>query len=260
MLPKIAKRIGLAAGSFVALLGVEIYLAYTREYLPTEPALELGGTFGPANGEPLNFVVLGDSTAAGLGAGHPRHAYATVLSQRLAEKGLRVSLTALGVSGARARDLLEEQLPLALAAEPDLVFIGIGANDVTHVTPLRSIQSDMEEILDTVIATGAAVAVAGAPDMRAAAWLEPLRSIVGRRGRQVTERIEAVAHARDVPVVPLAKLAGPYFASDPEDAYATDDFHPGPGGYRAWADAIYPALEEALDQGPLIPDVSMHDA
>ena len=247
MFRKVLRALAVVVGSFAVLLGVEIYLAYTREYLPTAPALELGGSFGPRDGKPLNFVVLGDSTAAGLGAGSAEHAYASVLSERLGGRGWRVELTALGVSGARVKDVLEEQTPLAEAENADLVFVGIGANDATHLTSLASIRRDMSAILDRLLKTGATVVVAGPPDMRAHAWLEPLRSIVGWRGRQIADAIERVADRHGVPVVPLAELAGPYFASNPEDAYASDDFHPGPGGYRAWADAIFPVLLEALE-------------
>ena len=232
---------------FAVLLGAEIYLAYTREYLPTAPALELGGTFGEPDARPLRFTVLGDSTAAGLGAGSPDRAYASVLSRRLAKRDWRVELTAFGVSGARVHDLLVDQVPKAIASEPDLVFVGIGANDVSHVTPISRVQEDMGRTLDALMATGAVVVVAGPPDMRAAAWLEPLRSLAGWRGRQVAAAIKEVALERGVPVVPLAEKAAPYFASDPEDAYASDMFHPGPGGYRAWADAIFPVLIDALE-------------
>lgn len=245
---KITRGFALLAAAFAALLGVEIYLAYTREYLPTAPPLELGGTFGPPDGKPLRFVVLGDSTAAGLGAGSPRDAYATVLSERLAERGWRVDLTAYGVSGARVRDVAFEQVPLAVDAHPDLVFVGIGANDVTHLTPLSAVERDMADALDALAGTGAVVVIAGPPDMRAAAWMEPLRSLAGWRGRLVAGRIGDVARDRDVRVVPLAELAAPYFASNPDDAYAPDDFHPGPGGYRAWADAIFPVLIGALER------------
>jgi lysophospholipase L1-like esterase len=234
-------------GSLVLLILVEVGLAYTRDYLPTEPAMQLGGTFGSSDGRPLRFVVLGDSTAAGLGAGSPEHAYATVLSERLASDGYRVELLAYGISGARTRDVAEEQVEMAIDADPDLVFIGIGANDSTHLTSLSDVARHMDRALGDLERTDATVVVAGPPDMRAHAWLEPLRSIVGWRGRQVAARIEAVAEAHGIATVPLAEQAGPYFAAHPEDAYGADDFHPGPGGYRAWADAIYPVLVRALD-------------
>jgi lysophospholipase L1-like esterase len=248
MLRKVLSWVGIVLGAFAVVLGVEVFLAYTREYLPTSPALELGGTFGPRDGRPLTFVVLGDSTAAGLGAGSAEHAYATVLSERLGRRGWKIDLLAHGESGARVKDVLVEQTPIAVRAEADLVFVGIGANDATHLTSLDRIEEDMAATLDRLLGTGATVVVAGPPDMRAHAWLEPLRSLVGWRGRQVAAAIEDVAVERGVPVVPLAELAGPYFASNPEDAYASDDFHPGPGGYRAWADAIFPVLVEALEE------------
>ncbi len=244
---KAGKALAAVVGAFGALLGVEIYLAYSREYLPTAPALELDGTFGPRDGRPLRFVVLGDSTAAGLGAGSPEFAYASLLSERLADRGWRVDLTAYGMSGARVGDVLADQVPRAVEADPDLVFIGIGANDVTHLTSLGDVKRDMGTALDALAATDAVVVVAGPPDMRAAAWMEPLRSLAGWRGRRVAEAIETVARERGVPIVPLAEKAAPYFASNPEDAYASDMFHPGPGGYRAWADAIFPVLMDALE-------------
>lgn len=229
-----------------ALLGVEIGLALRRTYLPSSPALKLGGSFGPHKGRPLTFVVLGDSTAAGLGAGDPKDAYATDLARRFAADGRRVKLVAFGVSGARIHDVLTDQVPEAVNADPDLVFVGIGANDVTHLTSLGSIQDDTRAILEKLNATGATVVLAGPPDMRARAWLEPLRTLAGWRGRQVAAAMAAVAHEEDVPIVPLAEKTGPFFAAHPDTAYAADDFHPGPAGYRAWADAIYPVLAAAL--------------
>jgi lysophospholipase L1-like esterase len=247
MLKRVARWIALVVLAFAALLGFEIYLAWTREYLPTSPAMKLGGRFGSGTGRPLRFVVLGDSTAAGLGASGPDHAYPTVLARRLAEDGWDVDLQAFGVSGARIEDVLEDQVPPAARAEPDLIFVGIGANDVTHLTSLDEVRSDFGLLLDRLLDTGAALAVAGPPDMRAAAWLEPLRSMAGLRGRQVASAMREVAEERGVPVVPLAEEAGPYFASNPEEAYGGDEFHPGDGGYRAWADAIFPVLVEALN-------------
>lgn len=232
--------------ALIAMVGLEIVLALRREYLPTEPALEIGGTYGEPEDPALTFVVLGDSTAAGVGAGDPDRAYATLLAKRIAAEGHRVKLVALGVSGARIHDVLQDQVPLASQARPDLVFVGIGANDVTHLTPLDEVKADASELVERLRSTGAEVVIAGAPDMRAAAWYEPLRSLAGWRGRAVAAAVEEGGRAAGATTVPLAERTGPYFARDPEDAYGDDDFHPGPGGYRAWADAIYPELQPLL--------------
>lgn len=232
--------------SVVVVIGIEIFLAWRREYLATEPAFVIGSTTGPEDGPPLRFVVLGDSTAAGLGASGPEHSYASVLADRLGELGWRVEITGLGVSGARTADLLGEQLQRAQELDPDLIFVGIGANDATHLTDLDDVRKDATELFRSLKETGAQLVVAGAPDMRADAFYEPLRSLAGWRGTQVTEAITKAGRSVGVPVVPLAKLTRPYFAAGGEEAYGGDDFHPGNGGYRAWADAIFPYLQEAV--------------
>lgn len=229
-----------------ALLGVEVAAAMRRTYLPTEPVFVIGGTYGDDDGRPLRFVVLGDSTAAGLGARTPDRSYPVLLAQMLAGDGYRVELTGLGVSGARVADVLAEQVPEAVELRPDLVFVCIGANDATHVTPLSAIRDPMDEVFARLAAAGATVVGSGIPDMRADAFMEPLRTIVGWRGREVTGEIRKAAEANGVPVVALAEGTGPFFADDPEAAYSEDMFHPGPGGYRRWAETIYPVLRDAL--------------
>jgi lysophospholipase L1-like esterase len=246
----VLRRLGLAVGgatlAFSLLLVVEIFHVMRKEFLPTEPALDIRGTYGPEDGRPLSFMVLGDSTAAGLGAGAEELSYPVRLAERLGRDGFRVTLTGVGISGARTGDVLREQVPLVERGQPDLVFVGIGANDVIHMTPLSRVRRDMTSVLERLVSSAGAVVAGGVPDMRAAAFPEPLRSIVGWRGREVTGEIQRAAATAGVRVVPIAEGAGPYFIEDPEDAYAEDWFHPGPGGYRRWASVIYPYLSDAL--------------
>lgn len=242
-----ARTVLLLAGATALVAGGEVVAALRREYLPTSPALEIGGAFGPEGGAQLRFAVLGDSTAAGVGAGSPGLSYPALLAERLGRDGYRVALIDLGLSGARVADLPRDQAPRAAAMAPDLVLVVMGANDVTHVTPLRSVRRDMRAALRLLAATGPRVVVTGVPDMRARAFLQPLRTLAGWRGKAVSRAIEGVAREAAVPFVPLAELTGHFFEEDPDGHYSADGFHPGPGGYARWADAISPALFEALD-------------
>lgn len=247
VIKRAAVGIGCALVATAGLLGVEIYLALHRDFLPTSPALVIEGTYGPPAAQELRFVVLGDSTAAGVGAGSETAAYPTLLAEALAREGRRVHLTGIGVSGARVADVLSDQVPRAIELDPDLIFVGIGANDATHLTSLGDVERDMRSTIDALQThTSAVLVVAGAPDMRATAFLEPLRSIVGWRGARVAETIEEVARDAGVPAVPLAERTAPYFVADPEEHYSPDDFHPGAAGYARWAGAILPVLEAAL--------------
>lgn len=246
MLKRALFSLALVLLSLGAIVGAEIVIAARREYLPTEPALEIGGRWGPATGRPLKLVVLGDSTAAGVGAEKSDRSYPAQLAARLGQDGYRVSLSALGVSGARTGDVLREQVPHAEGLDPDLVFVGIGANDAIHVTPIDSVRSDMEEVLRRLRATGAAVVVAGAPDMHIEGFLEPLRSLSAWRGRMVEDAITSVARSQGVPVVPLRAVAGPRFAANPRLYNSADRLHPSAAGYDVWVDAILPVVRGAL--------------
>src|SRR5947199_225910 len=108
----------LVVGVAGATLALEVVMALRRDYIRTAPAAEIGGTFGPPNGaygQPLRFAVLGDSTAAGLGAGSAGRSYPVLLARRLGDAGFRVELIDLGVSGARTADVAATQAPRAAA-------------------------------------------------------------------------------------------------------------------------------------------------
>lgn len=246
MLKRVFVWLLVSAALLVAMIGVEIVVALRRDYLPTEPVLEIDGVFGD-QGPLRTVVVLGDSTGAGVGAGSAENAYATVIAERLAEEtNARIRLVGLAVSGARVAGVLEEQVPAALNEKADVYFVAIGANDVTHLTSLESVRDGIADIVSRLGSDGVPVVVAGAPDMRAPAWAEPLRSIAGWRGRAVTDATEEAARAEGATIVPLAKRTRDYFMTEPEAAYSDDLFHPGPGGYARWAEAIYPELQVAL--------------
>ena len=248
MLKRVLVWLLVSAALLAVMIGVEIVLALRREYLPTEPALEIGGVFGD-EGPIRTLVVLGDSTSAGVGAGGADDAYATVMAERLArESGARVRLVGLGVSGARVADVLEEQVPIALERYADAYLVAIGANDVTHLTSLDSVSDGIGRIVKQLGAEGVPVVVAGAPDMRAPAFLEPLRSIAGMRGDAVTAATEEAARAAGAAIVPLAERTRTYFMEHREAAYSDDLFHPGPGGYERWAEAMFPEVKAALSR------------
>ncbi len=249
MLKRVIVSLLLAVVTLAAMIGVEIVLAMRREYLPTEPRLEVEGTFvsGGSGDRQLRFIVLGDSTAAGVGASDAAHAYPSLLGERLSGMGYEVRMTSLGISGARVADLVADQLAPAAETDPDLVLIAIGANDVIHLSSIDEVRSGVAEAIERMKATGAIVVVAGAPDMRAAAFYEPLRSLAGWRGRSVSDAIEEAAEDAGVPFVPLARLTYPFFEEAPDTHNSADKFHPGDEGYRRWADAIYPYLERAIE-------------
>ena len=78
------------------------------------------------------FTVLGDSSAVGLGVERAAETPGVLIAAALAELAERpVRLVRLAVSGAESPPSSTEQVDKALAEQPDVALIMIGANDVT---------------------------------------------------------------------------------------------------------------------------------
>ena len=88
----------LGAGALATTLAAEVMAARRHQFVPSQPPLEISGTIGPEDGEPLTLVVLGDSSVAGVGADAAEDTLTYGVAKALSDQ-YRVSLHALGVSG-----------------------------------------------------------------------------------------------------------------------------------------------------------------
>jgi lysophospholipase L1-like esterase len=228
-----------------AALAVEALVAARRNYASADSAPALEGTFGGSDAAPLRLVVLGDSTAAGVGVTRTAHTVGGRLATLLAATGREVELDGVGVSGSRAADLHTQVSRALLHGRPDVAVVLVGANDATHLTSLHRIERDLGAVVARLRAAGVAVVVGTCPDMGAVrAFAQPLREIAAWSGRRVGEtQREVVRRAGGVPV-DLAARTGPVFRADP-GTLSEDQFHPSADGYDLWALALYPAVYDA---------------
>ncbi len=157
-----------------------------------------------------------------------------------------VCLLSLAVGGSRVRDVLAGQVPDALALEPHLAVVSVGANDATHGTSMRSVESDLDAIVAAFGEAGTVVVLAGLGDLGNIPRLSfPLKALASRRSRAV-DRVHARVAARHghAVKVPIAQRCDEFFHS--ADAFSPDMFHPNRAGHAVWADAAYPAIAAAL--------------
>ena len=242
-----AAAVGLpiALAGFLALLVVEVQLARGGAVLDGRP-LELDGRVGGGGGPPLRVLWLGDSTAAGVGVDQPDDALPDVVASAL---GRPVDLEVRAVSGARIGDVLDDQAPSTTGLEADVVFVSVGANDVTHLTS-RDDFGDRYRSLLRQLRAGSAVVLLGVPDMGAIPRLaQPLRAVAGFRGRELDEVVRDVAAEAGATYVPIAAATGPAFRGEPEQLFAADEYHPSAAGYRLWADAVLAAVGDLARTG-----------
>ena len=178
------------------------------------------------------WVVLGDSTAQGLGAASPGGGYVgQVLAELRQRTGAPWRVLNLSVSGALIRDVRSRQLP-QLPAAPALVTCGIGANDVLYTPPSR-LFADLRALI-AALPAGAVVLDLPLP---AGCW-GMLGRIAAPYVTRINRAIREAAAARGLPVAPVSG----HFIPPWNGKFASDCFHPSQAGYRDWARALLTAL------------------
>jgi lysophospholipase L1-like esterase len=242
----------LGAGALATTLAAEVMAARRHRFVPSEPALEISGTIGPEDGEPLTLVVLGDSSVAGVGADAAEDTLTYGVAKALSDQ-YRVSLHALGVSGSRLCDVIGEQLPQVDGLDPDIVLVCVGTNDVTHGTTLREARRQLRLLVAglAAVAPEARVIVSGLPPAETAtAFHRPLRDLLGLRALLFTRlyRAELVPHG--ISVFDIAKLTKSAFHGKRE-MFSADMFHPSSAGYAFLGTVYGRAVREALDAAAL---------
>jgi lysophospholipase L1-like esterase len=226
------------------LLGIEVAMARGGRQLAGYSRVELDGVVGVGSGPPLRVTWVGDSTGQGVGASDPEHALPRVVARGL---GRPVELTVLAVSGARVADAVNEQLPLLKATRPQWVFIGIGGNDVVHITSRGAFRAGIEKLLDGVASVRPDhVIVLGVGEFASTPrFAEPLRFIAGVRGHQLNTDLRNAANRHGALYIDIVANAGPSFVRDPARYHSVDRFHPSDAGYALWARATLDTIARA---------------
>lgn len=230
------------AVTFLSMLPVDASAAPPAEARSqSRPAM-----FG-SSGAPLTYVVLGDSTAAGVGGSY--EVGVAVATARELGRRRQVAMTNLAVSGARMRDVRNLQLPAAIALRPEIVLLSAGANDVTHLTPIRRMQTDLRAIVAALVRANpdVKIVITGSPDMGSPPRIPRLlRGLATCRTTQVNRMFRAEAAALDLVFAPIADATGPLFRRD-RSLFAEDRFHPNDRGYATWIPVLNAALAKASE-------------
>lgn len=229
----------------------------------------------PGSGRPaFRVVVIGESTAVGVGASRHAEALPGFLAEALRDRLRRsVAWSVSGENGATARRIAGGLVPAAggspsdlgpdagsdLAPDlgPDLVVVTVGINDLIRRRPLRRWAADVTELVGVLRGRypHATVLVAGMPPVhRFPAVPQPLRYVLGARARTMDRIMREAATAGGAVHAPMDEA----MARD-RGLFASDGFHPSPAGYRAWAvDLARAATPTAVPPAvpPAVPSVA----
>lgn len=180
----------------------------------------------------LNFLAIGESTIAGVGARDHTEALTGQFARHLSERtGRPVRWHALGESGITVRRTIRELLPQMPAAEMDVILVALGGNDVFGLSSPHKWRRDLSELLEKLRAQNpdAIIFVANVPMVRDFIALpNPLRYVLSRlaklhhfNARDLIAGMENMVYFDDVKKV--------------SDDFFSDGIHPSPLGYDLWS-------------------------
>lgn len=199
--------------------------------------------------QPFVYVAIGDSTVEGIGASHPSRSYASLVYSDLSRHYAPVDYRNFGKGGARVSDVATAQLSKAIEAQPRLITLSVGSNDIIKRTSLRLFRTDLYRLLRTLREqTAALIVMTNVPDFsfhnRIPASVKP---VVRMRIRQYNKIIRQAAKANGIVLVDTFKEGAVTALRFPE-AVSSDNFHPSDLGYTLWANTMLTVIHEQLRQ------------
>lgn len=209
------------------------WLRKTALRLPEAAGPRLGVEMPPveAGGEPLNLLVVGDSSAAGVGVEHQEDALALPLARHLAVRSGRPVAWRLvaqsGVNSLEALDLLARHE----IGPATVLVVALGVNDVTSQVPPRQYVANLKLLAGKLMQQAGVehIVFTGLPPLHTLpAAPQPLRWYLGRCARRLDRALRAWI-AED----PALRYCSLQWALPRE--MAIDKFHPGHGQYAEWA-------------------------
>lgn len=212
------------------------------------------GLPGSVEDSALTLAVLGDSTAAGLGdpvgPGLFR-GFGPLLAGMLGPG--RVHLVNTGRSGARVACVRREQLPVALAARPQLAVLVVGINDTLRADfDPRALHDDLTAIVAALTGAGAGVvSVRYHHHGRVFPLPRPVARAFDARIDELNDVLDRVLREHGARCLDLAALPACYQSR----TWSVDRLHLSPRGHRMLARGFADLLAAAGHAAePGVPD------
>lgn len=207
----------------------------TRRRAPVLPEAEGPREGRLGEGERLALLIVGDSSAAGVGVATQADALAGHLTRTLADAAHRrvhwQLVARSGITTVQALELVRQVRPMPA----EIAVAVLGVNDVIdQVSPARAVQqrAALADWLRHAAGVRHVVFAPLPPVHRFPLLPQPLRHVMGADARAHDEAMARWAATReDVSHVPIELPLGP-------EHMAADGFHPGEPVYRACGEAL----------------------
>lgn len=220
-----------ARALLLPVLALQAAHVWHKALILPEAAGERSGIVG--NGPELRILVLGDSSAAGVGVPTQESALSGQLARRLEDR-FHLHWTLDAKTGATTRSTLA-RLAETRPFPVDAVVLALGVNDTTRLVPTRRWLADqfrLHEILRQEYGAKR-LYVSGVPPLGQFPLLpQPLRWVIGRHAETLDAALQhGLSKQTDCTHIQFDLPLEP-------DLMAEDGFHPGAIIYQEWANIL----------------------
>lgn len=186
--------------------------------------------------ETVNFLAIGESTIAGIGAKTHKEAFTGQFAKHLSRRiNKKIKWHAFGVSGITVRRAIQEIIPNIPNEQMNVIVVALGANDVFSVSSPKKWRNDITELIYILQKKypKAEIFFANVPMIRDFLALpNPLRYVLSRLAKiqhfstiDLVSEMERVHYFEDVNRVD-------------DEFFCEDGVHPSVKGYDLWSEAM----------------------
>jgi lysophospholipase L1-like esterase len=191
----------------------------------------------------IAYTAIGASDAVGVGAVPLSNGYVPRLGALLATRASDVVVTNLGHNGWEVGEMVDGELPDAIASNPDVVTVWTGTNDVIAGADPADFAAELDLLLSGLAQnTTAQVFVADLVDVSLAPSFvqNPDPDVTPARIQAFNDRIHAAVDKWGFVRVDLSAI--PF----DENLFWIDGFHPNNDGYAAIAAAFWAEMKGSV--------------
>jgi len=211
--------------------------AWTIRRLPALPDARKPWSGALAGPDPIRLLVVGDSTAAGVGVAEQEDGLPGNIARELKHRfGRGTEWRVVGESAVDTRGLVARHLGELTEAPADLIFIAVGSSDAIKLRPGKSFARDLRELLECLrdASPDALILVSQLPRFsQLKSFAEPLKSGLARN----TAILDAVLIGVISPMKGVRAVATPPVYAP--HTLSVDGLHPNATGYRDWIDHAF---------------------
>jgi lysophospholipase L1-like esterase len=189
--------------------------------------------------KPLEVAVIGDSTAIGQGADSVKNSFSYQYLDNFAKNNRQIEYSNFAVSGSRIDQVLESQVN-KIPKTVDLIFISVGANDVTAIFSENQFEDKVKQLIQKLKNFNALVVWLSIPDfITVPILLPPLNYFLSLRAKTFNAIIKTfIIQEKDFVYIDIYNETRQEFKNNPKTMFSKDKYHPSKDGYKLWAEII----------------------